>query len=89
MRRFDDETTREIYTTRFGAGVPQHVSVTAHETIHPLVAAHSLQDVGVLGTIIRLRNAPERFGLHINGKWHVTFAWSEDFGAYRIKLERR
>lgn len=85
----DDKRTRQIYETRFADGVPDHISVAAHETMHPLVASRSLQDVGVLGPIIRLLNTPERYGLHIDGKWHVTFAWSEHFGAYAIKLERR
>jgi len=89
MKRFDDDRTREIYETRFALGVPEHVSVAAHETMHPLVAACSLQDVGILGPIIRLLNTPDRYGLLVNGKWHVTFAWSDDFGAYAIKLERR
>jgi plasmid maintenance system killer protein len=89
MQRFDDERTRQIYEMRFADGVPEHVSVAAHETMHPLVAARTHQDVGVLGTIIRLHSPPERYGLHISGKWHVTFAWSADFGAYAIKLERR
>lgn len=85
----ENDRIRQIYETRFAHDVPQHVSVAAHETIHPLVASRSLQDVGVLGSIIRLLNTPERYGLCIDGKWHVTFAWSDDFGAYAIKLERR
>lgn len=89
MRRFDDDKLREIFETRFAAGVPKHVSVAAHQTTHPLVAARSLQDVGVLGSIVRLRNAPDRFGLHVSGKWHVTFGWSDEFGAFELKLERR
>ena len=54
-----------------------------------LVAARNLQDVGVLGPIVRWQNALERFGLLVNGKWHVTFAWSEELGASEIILERR
>ena len=89
MKRFDDERTREIYETRFSNGVPEHVSVAAHQIVHPLVAASSLQDVGVLGAIVRWRNVPKRYGLQVDGKWHVTFAWSDDYGAYAIRLERR
>jgi hypothetical protein len=54
-----------------------------------LDAAFSLQDVGVLGTITRWPNAPDRFGLPVDGKWYVTFTWSVDFGAWDIRLERR
>jgi antitoxin HigA-1 len=89
MRRFSEDQTRQIYEIRFAKGVPEHVSVAAHETMCPLVAACSLQDVGVLGPIIRLCNAAERYGLQIHGKWHVTFAWSDDMGANEIRIERR
>jgi plasmid maintenance system killer protein len=89
MKRFDDDKLVEIYETRFAADVPEHVSIAAHETAYPLVAARSLQDVGVLGPILRLRNTPDRYGLHIDGKWHLTFSWCDDFGAYNIRLERR
>jgi hypothetical protein len=54
-----------------------------------MVAAGSLQDIGIHGPIIRWRNAPDRFGIYVHGKWHVTFAWGEDFGAEEIFLERR
>jgi plasmid maintenance system killer protein len=55
---------------------------------HLLIAARDLQDVGVLGTILRWPNASSRYGIRIRGKWHVTFAWSNSFGAYKIRLER-
>jgi plasmid maintenance system killer protein len=89
MRRFADEKLREIYETRFAAGVSQRISRPAHEVARLLVAAFSLQDVGVIGPIFRWSNAPERYGLHVHGKWHVTFAWSDGLGAYEIRLERR
>ncbi len=89
MKRFADKRTQEIYETRFGSGVAKHLAVATHEVTRLLVAACDLQDVGILGPILRWRNAPERYGLHIHGKWHVTFAWSDDIGAHEIRLERR
>jgi addiction module HigA family antidote len=88
MRRFDDEKIQEIYQTRFCPGVPEHVSVAAPKLIHPLLAACSLQDGGVLGTIFRCSKRPDRYGLRIDGKWYVSFAWNDDFGAFAIRLER-
>jgi hypothetical protein len=89
MERFEDERTKCIYETRFATDVPEHVSVGAHKIMGPLVAAQSLQDVGVLGQIIRWPSAPpDRFGLHVDGKWHVTFTWIESIGAYQLLLER-
>jgi hypothetical protein len=89
MERFSDQQTECIYETRFAQGVPQHVSITAHEIMRPLVAACSLQDVGVLGQIICCAAAPERYGLHVYGKWYVTFTWIDQIGAYQLLLERR
>ena len=89
MKRFDDERIQGIYETRFCHGVPEHVSVAAHKLVHPLLAACSLQDVSVLGAIFRWSNSPERYGLLVEGKWYVSFAWNEDFGAVAIRIERR
>jgi len=89
MSRFEDETTQQIYLTRFASGVPQHVSVAAHEALRLLVAATSFQDVGVLGPVCRWRSLPGRYGVVIDDKWHVTFGWDETFGASALKLERR
>ena len=88
MQKFKCEMARAAYEMRFARGIPKHVSIKAHKTIRVLIAARDLQDVGVLGRIVRWREAPERYGLTIDGKWHVLFEWSEDFGAYEISLER-
>jgi addiction module HigA family antidote len=89
MRRFDDEKLQQICATRFARGVPEHISVAAHERTRILIAAKTLQDVRIMGSILRWPNAPDRYGLQIDRKWHVTYAWSENFGAYEIRLGRR
>jgi plasmid maintenance system killer protein len=89
MKRFDDEKIEEIFETGFGAGVPKHICFVAHKRTRLLVAACSLQDVGIMGPIVCWPNAPERYGIQIRGKWHVTFAWDELSGAEQIRLERR
>jgi plasmid maintenance system killer protein len=89
MKRIDDDKLQQICATRFAQGVPKHVSVTVHERARILIAAKSLQDVRIMGPILRWPNAPNRYGLRVDRKWHVTYAWSEDFGAYEIRLERR
>ena len=89
MQQFKDKRSREIYETRFAGSVPEHVSIAAHKIMRIMVAAGSLQDIGVLGPIVRWRDAPNPLGIYVYGKWHVTFAWSEDFGAAEICLERR
>ena len=89
MKRFGDERAREIYNTRFTASLPQHLTEAAHEAIRLLVASGSLSDVRIVGPIVRWPKATARYGLRIEGKWHVTFEWSDDYGACEIRLERR
>jgi plasmid maintenance system killer protein len=86
-KRFFDERTREVFETRFAPGVPEHVSIAAHEMIRILSAATSLQDVSVLGTI-HPYGSKNHFALAIEKKWHVTFAWSESSTAADIQLRR-
>jgi hypothetical protein len=88
VRRFADERLEQIYHTRFAAGLPKPVVINAHEVASLLAASRSLQDVGVIGPIIRLRNAPDRHASLVYEKWHITWDWSEDFGAHEMRLER-
>jgi hypothetical protein len=88
MKRFKSRNASDAYNTRFARGIPKHISIKAHETLRVLIAARSLQDVSVLGRIIRWRQTPERYGLELHGKWHVLFEWNESFGACEITLER-
>jgi plasmid maintenance system killer protein len=89
MKRFIDAKTQQVYETGFAIGIPECVSLRAHKVIRLLLAACDWQDVGVQGSMVRWRNAPDRNGLLVHGKWYVTFAWSNDFGAYGVVLERR
>src|SRR5438128_677195 len=62
MQQFQNSKTREVFETRFAKSIPEHVSIKAHEIMRILVAARGLQDVGVLGPIVRWHNVPERLG---------------------------
>lgn len=53
-----------------------------------LIAAADWQDVGVIGAVGRIASNPVRYGLHVDGKWYVTFQWETIGGATEIKLER-
>lgn len=89
MTRFDDDVTEEIYWTRFAPHIEQHVTVKAHKILRPLVAARSMQDVGVFGPLLRWKNAPGRLGVPVDGKWYLTFRWVEGEGPFGILFERR
>lgn len=89
MQRFADDVTEEIYWTRFAPGIEEHITVRAHKILRPLVAARTLQDVGVLGPVLRWKSAPGRLGVHVEGKWHLTFRWVEGEGPFETLFERR
>jgi hypothetical protein len=89
MNRFAHELAEEVYETRFSRRLPKHVAIAAHELMRVLLAARALEDVGVLGPIVRWASLPGRYGLPVDGKWHATFEWSDTFGATEIQLERR
>ena len=90
MNRFKGQKARRAYENRFAHGVPEHISSDAHKKIRILMAARSLQDVGILGRIVRWQKSPEWYGIELQGsKWHVLFRWSNEFGAFEISLERR
>jgi plasmid maintenance system killer protein len=89
MSRFSDRETEQVYLTGFQKNIPEHVSRLAHERLRLLLAAASLQDVRVLGKILRWRNSPGVFGVGVDEKWHITFMWEDGIGAHTIALERR
>ena len=88
MERFKDELTSQVYHTGFAPDLAEHMTLLAHKKMRLLVAACSLQDVGVIGPIIKWQAPPDRYGLHVDCKWHVGFSWG-DLGAFAIQLERR
>ena len=89
MRMFLDARTKLVFETGLARGVPSHVSKAAHRMMHLLRAASGWQDLSVVGQVGRIRGTKGRFGLRVEGKWHVTFAWDDDFGVYGMGLERR
>jgi plasmid maintenance system killer protein len=89
MHRFADQRAETVFVTGFAHGVPAHISRMACWDMRVLVAARTMQDVGVIGRIIRWRDDPGRHGLMIGGKWCLTFAWEPGVGAIEIAIERR
>ena len=89
MTMFEDQGTRDVYIDGFAAGIPKHVARRAKWIIQLLLAANSWQDVSVIGTIYRFTNERGRYGIRVDGKWHIVFSWVEEHGAARVTLERR
>ena len=60
MKRIGNARAEEAYRSTFVSGLPKHVGYEAHRMIHPLIAAHGWQDVGVIGRIAEWPNRPGR-----------------------------
>jgi hypothetical protein len=88
MNRIADTRTKRVFAAGEADGVPSHVARRAKWLIHPLLAAHDLQDVGIIGPISRRADAVTPYGLVVSGKWHLGFVWHPGLGAAEIRLER-
>ena len=83
-----DKKTELIYLTQFARGWPV-TRISGSAQGHPPPRG-LLQPSRRVGYRAHFPMAIEP-GLYvfIEGKWFVTFRWSDDFGAYQILLERR
>jgi plasmid maintenance system killer protein len=88
VQRFLDPVAEEIYHTGFSPRLPKGIVRKAYTRIRLLVAAQSLQDVGLMGSIARSSKDDGVYGVAINGKWFIWFKWEDLVGAYDIKLGR-
>ena len=89
MTRFADPSSEEVYKTGFTGRLPRGQCHKARWLLHLLLAAHDLQDVGVIGRIARWPGKRDRYGVHLHERWFITFTWESLLGATGIKLERR
>ena len=89
MSRFLDTTTRRVVENGVAPRVPSRVARRAQWRCGLLLAAAEWRDVTFIGPLASWPEMPERPGVHIDGRWYVTFRWDEAFGATDICLERR
>jgi plasmid maintenance system killer protein len=88
MKRFADAEAEDLYRTGSSARLRKHVARRAHWSMHLLTAARTVSDVRVIGRITRWPKKSGRFGLHVEGKWFVTFDWEDLIGPFEIRIER-
>jgi plasmid maintenance system killer protein len=86
MRRFSDPVAEELYHQGFSDGLPKNISRKAYRRLCLLLAARSLQDVGVMGPIARSSKIEGVYGVQVEGKWFIWFKWGEQVGAFDIHL---
>jgi len=68
--------------------VPRGIVRKTYSRLRLLVAARSLQDVGIMGPIARSPKDDGVYGVAIDGKWFIWFKWEDFVGAYDIELGR-
>jgi len=88
MRRFLDPVAEEICNTGFSGRLPKALVRKAYVRIRLLVAARSMQDVGIIGPIARSPNDDRVFGVATSGRWFIWFKWEDPVGAYDLELKR-
>lgn len=89
MERIEDVRSRTVFNTAAAADIPPHVARRAWWVMNLLVAAASREDVHVIGMPTCFGHDGEREGIHIHGKWYVTYEWKDHAGPCAIRLERQ
>ena len=70
------------------AGVRPDLHKRCLRRLDALHQANALRHLDVPGfNLHRLEGRPERYSIHVNGPWCITFEWSED-GVRRVDLEQ-
>jgi toxin HigB-1 len=88
IRSFRHAGLRELFETGRSARVRPDLQRRALVRLRVLDEVVSLSDLNVPGfDFHRLRGKPERYTLHLNGPWCVTFEW-EDGEPVRVNLEQ-
>jgi proteic killer suppression protein len=69
-------------------GIRADLSKRCRSRLTALDVAESLADLNFPGfNFHRLRGKPERYSIHVNGPWAITFEWI-DGDAWRVDLEQ-
>lgn len=89
MERFGSVRAERVYQWAEFPGIPLSIGKKAHRIIRRLVATTIWQDVLVVrGKNGVMRQKGVRFGIHIEGKWFVTFLWEDMVGPKKIDIQR-
>ncbi len=88
IRSFRHKGLKELFETGSSRKVREDLRVRAIRRLDVLENAECLSDLNVPGFDFHpLRGAPQRYSLHVNGPWCITFEW-EDGNAFRVDLEQ-
>lgn len=85
---FRHKGLRELFETGASRRVRPDLQARALRRLDVLASAEDLLALNVPGFDFHpLRGKPQRYSLHVNGPWCITFAW-EDGAALRVDLEQ-
>lgn len=88
IRSFRHKGLRELFEQGSSRKVRPDLETRALRRLDALDAAESLEALDVPGFDFHpLRGKPQRYSLHVNGPWCITFEW-EDGEAVRVDLEQ-
>lgn len=86
IRSFRHKGLRELFELGSSRKVRPDLQTRALRRLDVLQNAEQLSDLDVPGfDFHRLRGTPERYSLHVNGPWCITFEW-EDGDAVQVDL---
>jgi proteic killer suppression protein len=88
IESFKHRGLKELHETGQSARVPTHLVACARRRLAALHAARSLDYLNQPGFDFHpLHGRPQRYSLHVNGPWCITFEW-ENGNARRVDLEQ-
>jgi proteic killer suppression protein len=86
IQSFRHKGLRELFETGSSRRVRPDLHARALRRLDALHEAKDLQELNVPGFDFHpLRGVPQRYSLHVNGPWCITFEWEEG-DALRVDL---
>ena len=88
VRTFRHRGLKELFEQGSSRRVRPDLQARALRRLDAIDAATSLDQLNVPGfNFHRLRGSPQRYSVHVNGPWCITFEW-DDGDALRVELEQ-
>jgi plasmid maintenance system killer protein len=86
MDRIADQRLVEIHAARTIPDLPADLCQQAYRILRLVLAARTRSDLDIFTRFAEL--ADGHLAIHVQGKWIMTFTWSEGFGATDLALSR-
>jgi proteic killer suppression protein len=88
IRSFLHKGLKELLETRRTGKIRADLQKRAHVRLSALDNATNLQELNQPGFDFHpLKGKPQRYSIHVNGPWAITFEW-QDGAAVRVDLEQ-